>query len=528
MSTLFLIGMHEIEKSETIARKEDLFDRIVELQDLDSLMINLYKDRVSPFPNAHNFETGVSLVLYDPSKLQLPVRQLDVLFKRFFPSFNISAIDPTHEENLQPLKSIGRENSICGNRITRINHWMYHHHDDTSDGFTKANFGTNNENTLPTQACQANIYTLLLHLNYSKAQHLQKASVPRLIRNIEFMSFLSEPIEKLSQDKSYYWNILSTWKFCALSLSTQELIWCGFTLIKKLSKDANVLIADNKLLLLLFTLESSYHQVNKFHNFRHAIDVMQATWQLCTYLLPDNPVHTLLLCMAAIGHDVGHPGTNNQLLCNCESEVAESFKNVSILENFHRELFQQLLSDHWPQLLAISKKQFDFISEAILATDMALHSKYEDRITREKPMKQITLISLIIKAADISNVTRPLSISARWAYLITLEFGDCALLESFHKDHRPEQDCFGDSYKNIDTAEEDLDSIQNMLTSVTNADDIIKEHPYIPNGQIFFINTFAEVFFKALSQKFPNLKFLSENVEANKEYWMKHTNKKQK
>lgn len=167
---------------------------------------------------------------------------------------------------------------------------------------------------------------------------------------------MSDPIEKISQEGSHYWNILSTWDFCALSLSTQELIWCGFTLIKKLSKDAKVLIADNKLLLLLFTLESSYHQVNKFHNFRHAIDVMQATWRLCTYLLKDNPVQTLLLCMAAIGHDVGHPGTNNQLLCNCESEVAQNFKNVSILENFHRELFQQLLSEHWPQLLSISKK----------------------------------------------------------------------------------------------------------------------------------------------------------------------------
>ncbi|CAI4052390.1 3',5'-cyclic-nucleotide phosphodiesterase PDE2 SKDI_15G4960 [Saccharomyces kudriavzevii IFO 1802] len=522
MSTLFLIGMHGTEKSQTIVHNEHFFDRVIELQDLDSLMVTLYRDRVSPFPNPYNFETGVSLVLYDPSRFQLSVRQLDVLFKRFFPSFNISAVDHTHEENLQRLNCVERENSVCRNRITRINHWMYHHNDDTPDGIAKKHFSTINQNSAPTQACQANIYTLLLHLNDSKAQHLQKASVPRLIRNIEFMSFLSEPIGKLSQDGSHYWNILSTWDFCALSLSTQELIWCGFTLIKKLSRDSNVLIADNKLLLLLFTLESSYHQVNKFHNFRHAIDVMQATWRLCTYLIKDNPVQTLLLCMAAIGHDVGHPGTNNQLLCNCESEVAQNFKNVSILENFHRELFQQLLTEHWPQLLAISKKQFDFISEAILATDMALHSQYEDRLMHEKPMKQITLISLIIKAADISNVTRPLSISARWAYLITLEFNDCALLESFHKDHRPDQDCYADSYKNIDSAEEDLDYIQSILTNVTNPDDIIKDHPYIPNGQIFFINTFAEVFFNALSQKFSKLKFLSDNVEINKEYWMKH------
>ncbi|CAI4795103.1 ADQ_G0052120.mRNA.1.CDS.1 [Saccharomyces cerevisiae] len=522
MSTLFLIGIHEIEKSQTIVQNEHYFDRVIELQDLDSLMVALYKDRVSPFPNVHNFETGVSIVLYDPSKFQLSVRQLDVLFKRFFPSFNISAIDHTREENLQRLECVERENSICRNRITRINHWMYHHHDDTPDGINKNSYGTVNGNSVPTQACEANIYTLLLHLNDSKAQHLRKASVPRLIRNIEFMSFLSDPIEKISQEGSHYWNILSTWDFCALSLSTQELIWCGFTLIKKLSKDAKVLIADNKLLLLLFTLESSYHQVNKFHNFRHAIDVMQATWRLCTYLLKDNPVQTLLLCMAAIGHDVGHPGTNNQLLCNCESEVAQNFKNVSILENFHRELFQQLLSEHWPQLLSISKKKFDFISEAILATDMALHSQYEDRLMHENPMKQITLISLIIKAADISNVTRTLSVSARWAYLITLEFNDCALLETFHKAHRPEQDCFGDSYKNVDSPKEDLESIQNILVNVTDPDDIIKDHPHIPNGQIFFINTFAEVFFNALSQKFSGLKFLSDNVKINKEYWMKH------
>ncbi|EJS41542.1 pde2p [Saccharomyces arboricola H-6] len=522
MSTLFLIGMYGTEKSQTIIRNEHFFDRVIELQDLDSLMVTLYRDRVSPFPNAHNFETGVSLVLYDPSKFQLSVRHLDILFKRFFPSFNISALDHTHEENLQRLDCVERENNICRNRITRINHWMYHHHDETPAGISQNKSSTINENFAPTQSCQANIYTLLLHLNDSKAQYLRKASVPRLIRNIEFMSFLSEPKGKLSQDGMHYWDKLSTWNFCALSLSTQELIWCGFTLIKKLSKDANVLIADNKLLLLLFTLESSYHQVNKFHNFRHAIDVMQATWQLCTHLLKDNPVQTLLLCMAAIGHDVGHPGTNNQLLCNCESEVAQSFKNVSILENFHRELFQQLLSEHWPQLLAISKKQFDFISEAILATDMALHSQYEDRLLHEKPMKQITLISLIIKAADISNVTRPLSISALWAYLITLEFSDCALLESFHKSHRPEQDCFSDSYRNLDTASEDLDYMQNILTNETSPDDIIKDHPYIPNGQIFFINTFAEVFFNALSQKFSSLKFLSDNVKLNKEYWMKH------
>ena len=101
MSTLFLIGMHEIEKSETIARNEDLFDRIVELQDLDSLMVNLYRDRVSPFPNAHNFETGVSLVLYDPSK-PVSYTHLDV-YKR---QTTFKPLSLTHQRLLIPIRSL--------------------------------------------------------------------------------------------------------------------------------------------------------------------------------------------------------------------------------------------------------------------------------------------------------------------------------------------------------------------------------------------------------------------------------------
>lgn len=79
---------------------------------------------------------------------------------------------------------------------------------------------------------------------------------------------------------------------------------------------------------------NGYHNGNPYHNFRHAIDVMQSTWYfLCsikavhaaefseTYISTTEqgnkvtsllgPIDILGLLMASLGHDVGHPGVNN-------------------------------------------------------------------------------------------------------------------------------------------------------------------------------------------------------------------------
>lgn len=79
----------------------------------------------------------------------------------------------------------------------------------------------------------------------------------------------------------------------------------------------------------LFDVCNSYHNSNPYHNFRHAVDVMQSTWYfLCSMraltptiesTFPVNtkqnsilrPIDILALMMASLGHDVGHPGVNN-------------------------------------------------------------------------------------------------------------------------------------------------------------------------------------------------------------------------
>lgn len=89
-------------------------------------------------------------------------------------------------------------------------------------------------------------------------------------------------------------------------------------------------------------LRQLYRQGNSYHNFQHALDVMQATYFFlysAGVVPPVAILHTdsrlwkpdkaaskdalisclrnadiFVLCLAAIGHDVGHPGLTNAFL----------------------------------------------------------------------------------------------------------------------------------------------------------------------------------------------------------------------
>lgn len=75
--------------------------------------------------------------------------------------------------------------------------------------------------------------------------------------------------------------------------------------------------------------KESYHD-NAYHNFRHAVDVMQALYSFLHVLgvcrpidQPERPIQYspvlskvdgLALMFAGIGHDLGHPGLSNAFM----------------------------------------------------------------------------------------------------------------------------------------------------------------------------------------------------------------------
>lgn len=475
MATLFLIKTQDV--GDQVLGS---FDRVLKLESISDLIVRLYRDRLS---NINSYEKSLSMVVYGNVPARgtreitldtLELEELRELLQQQFPCFNLTVTSPADAADRAAeilSRQLGHDS-----RLSRMLNWMY------------------SENT---NQCSLKVYTMLEHL--SEVRHpLQKPYSSLIAKEIDLRSLLELPGHNSEQ---HYWNQLSTWDFSALSLTTSELIWVSFLILDRLSTEAHIRISSSDLFLLLLNLEASYHQGNKFHNFRHAVDVMQATWQLCcclsSYIKSSQDV--LLLCIAAIGHDIGHPGTNNALLCEHHSPIAEIYGGCSVLENFHGEVFISLLQIHWPLVVSSQKLA---ISDAILATDMALHSQYLDKL-ESAPVTCSTLMSLIIKAADISNVTRPLEISTQWAVLITCEFDECTLLEKRLKE--------GDKFTG--TSESDV-NIPSTLNS------ILEKYPSIPKGQLFFINTFAQNLFAGPSDKFEELKFLNENVQSNKKFWL--------
>lgn len=191
----------------------------------------------------------------------------------------------------------------------------------------------------------------------------------------------------------------------------------------------------------MLSSRAAYNSFIYYHNFRHAIDVLQSIFHFLIRLgaLPPfpedagdystgtglsefiSPIDALTLLIAAVGHDVGHPGVNNVFLVKLNAPLAQLYNDRSVLEAFHCAAYSQLLRRHWPSVFADVGLRTLMIS-AILATDMGIHNRFMESLNQlrdrfrtdsrradswpEKDVEgyRILLCALIIKCADISNV----------------------------------------------------------------------------------------------------------------------------
>ena len=88
-------------------------------------------------------------------------------------------------------------------------------------------------------------------------------------------------------------------------------------------------------------VESHYHD-NPYHNSTHAADVMQATacflmsTRLNTLL---DPLDQAMCLLAAIIHDIDHPGRNSAFLCNSNHELAILYNDMYANSCLHYDSF---------------------------------------------------------------------------------------------------------------------------------------------------------------------------------------------
>jgi high affinity cGMP-specific 3',5'-cyclic phosphodiesterase 9 len=229
------------------------------------------------------------------------------------------------------------------------------------------------------------------------------------------------------------------WSLNAWTLSFQEMESLLLSMFESFNLLEQFSISRNSLAQFIHTARTHYSQKNPYHNFEHAFMVTQSTFSLLSYfefskVLTNIEIFALLI--AAISHDLKHPGVNNAYLIKTKSPLALRYNDVSVLENYHASLCFQILHDPDIKLLeSISEEDYIIIRrtivDAILGTDMEKHfsilsgftpvvleelsSRFQEERCDALPIEIRTLIiQLVIKCADISNIASNTSLARFW------------------------------------------------------------------------------------------------------------------
>ncbi|XP_076249464.1 uncharacterized protein LOC143188861 isoform X2 [Calliopsis andreniformis] len=184
-------------------------------------------------------------------------------------------------------------------------------------------------------------------------------------------------------------------------------------------------------------IEEGYHSTNPYHNSIHATDVTQAMH--C--FLQEEKIRTHLTnleimasLIAAVTHDLDHPGVNQPFLVATSNHLAALYQNTSVLENHHWRsaigcLLESGVSDQLPA--SVRPELQRHISSLILATDITRQQEFlirfkhyldENRLEMKRAEDRHFILQIALKCADISNPCRPWDISTKWSYKVCEEF----------------------------------------------------------------------------------------------------------
>ncbi|KAJ8652111.1 hypothetical protein O0I10_012262 [Lichtheimia ornata] len=335
---------------------------------------------------------------------------------------------------------------------------------------------------------------------------------------------------------------VSSWDFNPFEFGRDDLIHCSYLIFEQVLVSPELpysSITNDQLYDFIVDLSGAYHNGNPYHNFAHAVDVLQCVYYfLCSLgvvsfansshvnmmeqdpLLPSpqqrtrmqhllQPKHVFALLTAALGHDAAHPGVNNVFLVNTSSPLALLFNDRSVLESFHSMALFQIMKKHGFDRLGDGPGSTDYqefrkiVVSSILATDMSLHGDYVEKIKTQASRlanvnvhtmdpatlenERLLICSALIKCADISNVTRPFLRAVKWAELLV-------------------QEC---------VQQGDLERAMGMPSVPMNDRDKV----ILEDSQIGFIKFVALELFDSVRQVMPEMSFTVEYIRENLKRW---------
>ncbi|KAF5371741.1 hypothetical protein D9758_003600 [Tetrapyrgos nigripes] len=356
------------------------------------------------------------------------------------------------------------------------------------------------------------------------------------------------------------------WEFEPHNLEEEvEVLACTMILFEALFRieglEEEVGVGLDQLYPLIRHLRLIYRRETSYHNFEHALDVLQASyiflrdagmvpsvrivlekdsekmWRrkqrtgLITCLQNSD---IFVLYIAAIGHDVAHPGITNGFMKNASAPLSQVYDNKSPLENLHCSVLLRVMRHHQlGELLhdcpttraqhlhrtpqdsikdpddeastvngSHSRSIRRLLYDTVLATDMSVHQGWMAQFngvlgdleagrvgTDEEDLwrRRVLMCQAIIKCADISNPSRPFPISCHWSTALMGEWTSQASLER----------CLG------------------LPCTVQDKDDPYSE----AKSQIFFATTFVRPLWEVLVRGVPELQPFLDQCNSNIQTW---------
>jgi hypothetical protein len=186
---------------------------------------------------------------------------------------------------------------------------------------------------------------------------------------------------------------------------------------------------------------NNYRQ-NYFHNFQHAVNVLQMTYLLLNktgIIHKLKPTIVIACLIAALSHDVDHPGNTNSYEINSMSKYAKLYNDYSVLENHHCTLTFELI-ECTGLINCFDKATFREVRKTIIAcilgTDMSKHIESSDKFASINfnneffsIEEQITIAACFIHYADLSNPIKSFENCFEWSKRISLEYYEQSIKE---------------------------------------------------------------------------------------------------
>ena len=353
----------------------------------------------------------------------------------------------------------------------------------------------------------------------SKAKSKSKKNIPH-IREYSYIKFQNKlihegyDISKLITDKNF--NIFELKELIGY---INVLPMIGRTILENLGILDEDILDITKLDNFLISVSNQYKEETLYHNSIHGSDVTQSVYIFFIHsnaekIAKTNVLDLLSIIIAALGHDIAHPGLTNTFHINGSTDMAITYNDISVLENFHAStLFKTLRKTEnniFCKLTPIDYKLIRkrMISE-ILATDMANHGRVMSLIksklslnenneyklnllsenTQTRIEEQQNLLDYMIHLADLAHNTKLFDISKKWVELLSEEFW----------------------------RQGDLEKELNLpVTFLCDRDNV-----NIPNSQKGFISGYIIPTFECLVKIFPTLRYTLDNANKNLKEWQK-------